>query len=88
MMEQFYLILTAKASSWDEGPRPGDKGRVVFLLFIRKPLPLLQLREDGEKAQQHPYAATSLPRRKPGKDEAQRSIRTFYEAVIDNRPWF
>jgi hypothetical protein len=28
------------------------------------------------------YAATSLPRRKPGKGEAQRSIRAFYEAVF------
>ena len=28
------------------------------------------------------YAAISLPLRKQGKDEAQRSIRTFYEAVI------
>ncbi len=31
------------------------------------------------------YAAISLPRRRPGKDEAQRSIRTFYEAVIPDR---
>jgi hypothetical protein len=27
------------------------------------------------------YAATSLPLRKQGKGEAQRSIRTFYEVV-------
>jgi hypothetical protein len=32
------------------------------------------------------YAAISLPLRKQGKDEAQRSIRTFYEAV-KNEPW-
>jgi hypothetical protein len=31
------------------------------------------------------HAAISLPLRKQGKDEAQRSIRTFYEAVTVKR---